>query len=60
MRVACYKFWNMRSRSGRSRRNKVKVFSGNEEGVLQRAEKREEVEVFSGRGSSTCVKKEKR
>ena len=37
----------MRSRSGRSRENKVEVFSGDEEGVLQRVEKREGVLVPS-------------
>ena len=41
--VVCYKFWNMGSRPGKSREKKVKVFSGNEEGVLQRAERREGV-----------------
>ena len=39
--VVCYEFLNMGSRSGKSREKKVKVFSGNEEGVLQRAERRE-------------------
>ena len=41
--TVCYKPWKMRSRSGRSREKKVEVFSGDEEGVLQRVEKKEGV-----------------
>ena len=38
--VVRYKLWRMRSRTGRFREKKVEVFSGDEEGVLQRVEKR--------------------
>ena len=41
--VVCYKLWRMRSRTGRFREKKVEVFSGDEEGVLQRVEKKEGV-----------------
>ena len=54
--VVRYKLWRMRSRTGRFQGKKVEVFSGDEEGVLQRVEKKEGVTSPFRREELRCLR----